>query len=623
MAILKGPVNPVVTGITTFPELDNIQVATPNRHSVRPSLVLDFANSKTLDPRITFTRGSAATYYDGSVAKAEENLLTNSQVFSGAPWTSVDNTTFLGNYATAPDGTATATKLVPTVTNALHRIFTGTVATSVTGWVTFSVFAKADGYTGMALFINGPDKGVVYDLSAGTATDSPMSPYTGATYSITAVGNSWYRCVITAFCNNVTVTNVQIQPWNSAGGSGTYVGNTTSGIAVWGAQCELRSSATTYTATTTSTITNYIPVLATAGSNQPRFDVDPVTKESKGLLIEDQKTNYVTYSEQFEHANWAKPPGTSVVSNVGIAPNGVQSADLLLTSTTGDFKGTVYESVSGNGITTLSVYAKASGKNWLLLIDKAGSVGSAWFNLSTGTIGTVIAGYSATMTSVGNGWYRCSTTAATGSFSYFQLAVVDADNSVASTTSAFNGILLWGAQAEATSHVSSYIATAASSVTRAVDNAYMTGSNFTSWYNFAEATLFAEVSHISSTSTDKRILEIAQALPDIRQYDWRSNSNYISSLQLGGAGDTLVSNVVSSGTYYKTAVSAIVGSSLYNIAGNGTIGTAATITRMFAPDTMFIGTHAGNSYATNGWIKKIAFYPKRLTNAELLGLTAA
>ena len=34
------------------------------RHSIRPSLNLDFANSKELDSRITFYRDSIATYYD-------------------------------------------------------------------------------------------------------------------------------------------------------------------------------------------------------------------------------------------------------------------------------------------------------------------------------------------------------------------------------------------------------------------------------------------------------------------------------------------------------------------------------------------------------------------------------
>ena len=46
-----------------------------NFPDIKPALLLDFANTKRLDPRITFTRASPATYYDGkTTAKAEENL---------------------------------------------------------------------------------------------------------------------------------------------------------------------------------------------------------------------------------------------------------------------------------------------------------------------------------------------------------------------------------------------------------------------------------------------------------------------------------------------------------------------------------------------------------------------
>lgn len=42
--------------------------------NVEPSLLLDFAKAKTLDPRITFTRSTTAVFYDGkTVSKAEEN----------------------------------------------------------------------------------------------------------------------------------------------------------------------------------------------------------------------------------------------------------------------------------------------------------------------------------------------------------------------------------------------------------------------------------------------------------------------------------------------------------------------------------------------------------------------
>ena len=72
--------------------------------TTRPSLVLDFANTKQLDPRITFARPTTATYYDGkTVAKAEENLLKYSQEFNNAAWTK-QNATVTANSIAAPDG---------------------------------------------------------------------------------------------------------------------------------------------------------------------------------------------------------------------------------------------------------------------------------------------------------------------------------------------------------------------------------------------------------------------------------------------------------------------------------------------------------------------------------------
>jgi len=37
-----------------------------NFPALKPSMVMDFANVKQLDPRVTYSRASTATYYDGS-----------------------------------------------------------------------------------------------------------------------------------------------------------------------------------------------------------------------------------------------------------------------------------------------------------------------------------------------------------------------------------------------------------------------------------------------------------------------------------------------------------------------------------------------------------------------------
>lgn len=49
-----------------------------NFPAVAPSLLLDFAASERLDPRITFTRSTTATYYDGVTTVKASGSITNS-----------------------------------------------------------------------------------------------------------------------------------------------------------------------------------------------------------------------------------------------------------------------------------------------------------------------------------------------------------------------------------------------------------------------------------------------------------------------------------------------------------------------------------------------------------------
>jgi hypothetical protein len=83
-----------------------------NYGNTNPSLLLNFAAVKKLDPRITYARASEARYYDGkTVAKAEENLFLYSQDFDSAAWPKT-SATVTANSTTAPDGTATADTVI-------------------------------------------------------------------------------------------------------------------------------------------------------------------------------------------------------------------------------------------------------------------------------------------------------------------------------------------------------------------------------------------------------------------------------------------------------------------------------------------------------------------------------
>jgi hypothetical protein len=405
----------------------------------KPTLLLDFAKTKRLDPRITFARTTTATYYDGdTVAKAEENLATYSQEFDNAEWVKT-SLSVTANDTTAPDGTSTADKFTDDATSAAHRVvgtYLGLVGSTT---YAFSAFLKKG--TNNFAYIGFRDGATnnryiaaAFNLDTGVAGDT-FNPGSGTLVgsTITNIGNGWYRCSVIGSLSGTSVTTPQFIIGMSTAATGislggflgeAYVG-TGSTIYAWGAQLEQRSSVTAYTATTTQPITNYIPVLLTAPAGAARFDHNPVTEDSLGLLIEEQRTNLLTYSAEFDNAAWTKS-NASITSNTIVAPDGTLTGDQLVENTsTGQHR--VYRSVSGTTNTnpyTYSFFAKASTRTrvYIGILEGATFVrqGNAVFDLSTGAIVSVSTGIngasggSATIQNVGNGWYRCTYTLTLG-----------------------------------------------------------------------------------------------------------------------------------------------------------------------------------------------------------------
>ena len=73
-------------------------------------------------------------------------------------------------------------------------------------------------------------------------------------------------------------------------------------------------SRVTFTRSTTATFIGSNGLIQIAAIDAPRFDYNPVTLAAKGLLTEEQRTNSVLYSEQFDNAAWTKV-ATTVSAN--------------------------------------------------------------------------------------------------------------------------------------------------------------------------------------------------------------------------------------------------------------------------------------------------------------------
>lgn len=597
--------------------------------SIAPSLDLNFASSKTLDPRITFSRASAATYYDGkTVAKAEENIYTYSQDFSNGIW--VKNlSTVVSNSTTAPDGTATASKFVSSPSNGYQYITQSISSVSEGSQVVISLYAKASEYT--KLQISNQSSGnlaVRFDLVTGSVISSSGTNFVSA--SAVSFGSGWYRCVVVFNKVGTVLPTISGYPDNAILSSyaPSYTGDGTSGIYIWGAQLEQRSQVTAYTPTTTQPITNYIPVLQTALAGVPRFDHNPVTGESLGLLVEEQRTNLLTYSEQFDNGSWGKN-NIAVEHNAAIAPDGTLTSDKLVPATGNTTHNLSKSYISSSGTYTASLYVKPAGYHRLrfYLNDSVTGDSYAIVNFATETItGSGVNGSwtnnSSTLTKLANGWFRVSVTGTQGAGSSVSLIalVMNNEGSGTFTGDGYSGIYIWGAQLEAGSFPTSYIKTEASQVTRAADSASMTGANFSSWYRQDEGSIFAEFQQYPSVpSLSQRVLQVGASGTNDGHLIFRTNDRFNAGTYFSGTYQASFNLTDAGSEAARNKVCYSYKPNSFSGAGNGKVSAEDTSGIVPINSTLYIGSATSN--ILNGYIRRISYYPKRLTEAQLQAMT--
>jgi hypothetical protein len=613
-----------------------------NYPALKPSLLLDFANTGKLDPRVTFSRPTVGGYYDGkTVVKAEENLALQSQDLT-ASW-SLINLAVTSNTDIAPDGTTTADLITEDSSSNVHLTIQG--GKSSTGVITLSVFAKPG--TGSRFLTIGFNRlstvyaSATFDLSAGTNTQTLVSTYTGVSADITASGQGFYRCSITATVDSISEIRVGMSETSTFAsvnrGFDSYTGDGTSSIILWGAQLEQRSSVTAYTPTTTQPITNYIPVLQTAPANVARFDHNPVSGESLGLLVEEQRTNLLERSEEFD-ARWGKVR-SSITANTIVAPDGALTGDKLVEDTTADNSHFITQSVSvPSGSYSYSVFAKRGERNGLSLRAQNASGTEriiAWFNLDTGaTYYTSGAGLSTFSQSLGNGWYRCtiSGTFASANVAVFSVAIGDTSVSEIAfgnptyTGDGYSGIYIWGAQLEVGAFPTSYIKTEASQVTRSADSASMTGTNFSDWYRADEGTFYDESVAAPIDGNVKWVYSANNGTGTARIFKSYAATTRQTRLEVGGFGaaQAILTSVASFTNRENTKQAAAYKTDDFSASTNATTVLTDTSGRVPTVDRFDIGFETGRPNASylSSTIKKIAYYPKALSATELQALTS-
>lgn len=402
-----------------------------------------------------YLRGSSATFRgpSGLIEFANENLITQSQTFD-VGW-SLQQTTISANATTAPDGTATADKILETAVSSAH--FVGGFVTMEAGQTyTASVYMKA-AERSRAVFYWGKSGspftrgGMDVDLSTGAFSNLDSgSPVSVTNRTVTPVGDGWYRISQTVLADTTSTDGY----WEVRlhDGSGTsYLGVITSGLFVWGAQVQRGINLGSYLATVAS----------------PKYDQPRVEWESRtvgtNLLLRSQTLN--------TGATWPMG-GWTVQADAAIAPDGTQTAEVFTeNSSFGVHSIDQTIAIVAAQQYTFSVYAKSANRGILIKIrentDSNGIV--AAYNLQTGATLVVpgvygsATGASGSITAVGGGWYRVQITGAlNGGFTSAVLSLRGfAGGSEGYTGDGASQLTLWGAQFEMGGVVTQYAPTTA------------------------------------------------------------------------------------------------------------------------------------------------------------------
>lgn len=222
-------------------------------------------------------------------------------------------------------------------------------------------------------------------------------------------------------------------------------------------------------------------VLDNHSDNIPRIEYD-ASGAVKGLLIEEARTNLLTYSNDFTNAAWSKTRVS--LSSVAISqPDGATATTKLTESTATGIHQLNGANVSGIQTVSASGYFKAAEySTFQITLGAATSQPYANFDLSAGTVSATGNDGAGTIESVGDGWYRCTMTGLTTTDGSWMVFLTNGNTTSTRgpsyTGDGTSGIYIYGAQLEAASTPSSYIPTTSASATRAADVASIPTSAF-------------------------------------------------------------------------------------------------------------------------------------------------
>jgi len=605
------------------------------------SLMLDFVSGDALDERLTTVRASEASYFDEDgvlrfaspntpridfdpitklvrgllVEEARTNLYESGQIISVNTGWGVQGGGALSDFSdVAPDGTLSATVVMSTTTSLPYA--SRAVLVTAGRPYTMSIHIKPGTNKKARMLFFGSH---FYSSSVGNPTayfnleDDTVTLEGVEDAGIIKLANGWRRLWVKHTCSTSGATSSHTFRFaDNTYGVGAY-------FSVWGAQFEEGAFPTSYiralpqfqSRASTATYFDAQGVMRTAVANEPRYSHGYVDGRwmPTGLIVEGQATNLVPQSHRMLAPPWIGLPTVgqaSVAINADTAPDGTQSASVI--------------TATGTQWTTYIVVPVTPGATYTYsYFYKLGTATRAMYAIYAEVVNQFV--QSATQADgapYGNGW--CRQTAV------FTVPAGCTSVRVYPQRDTSGTISIWGVQVEAGAGATSVILTSGSAVTRAADvspRVAVTRAQdlvqipTAGWYNPQVGTLLLDMkTYAPAVSVGVGLIFTSNVGGSIPRVQLAKNVG--RSVEVAVVDDAGVIGVGGMFSGSENATATVIALQDDNVAISSGGAEHRSDTSVLLPktvDTFRLGRTLANSL--NGHIKRVAYIPRRLSNADL------
>lgn len=235
------------------------------------------------------------------------------------------------------------------------------------------------------------------------------------------------------------------------------------------------------------------------------------------LLLEPQRTNDTTYSEDFTQTSyWNNVIDVVATKDEAVAPDGTLTANKIQANSGTNFKILRKGAFTIPSGVTISMFVKRGNHDYIIFKAQ----GDYSFNLSTLTWGGSYSnvGYE----DYGNGWVRLYATTTSSVLSYFGIYLTDSSFNQSWTATGNEFVYVWGAQYEVGDYLSSYIKSNSGGTTTRLKDECLNGGD-SDLFDITEGTFFVDANNFGTPLNNFSMITLSNGSNNFVRFIYESS----------------------------------------------------------------------------------------------------